>query len=398
MIPVFRPFYDEREVEAAAEVIRTGWTGLGPKTEQFEKEFAEKYSKGKFVVGLNSCTAALDMALKLIGVNHGDEVIVPTITFVSTAHVVKYNLAEPIFCDVDPITLNMDIQDAVSRITPRTKAIIPVHYSGRPVNVNMLETAISERCADLGINPGKIKIIEDCAHAAGAYYKGSSLPISSDSIGCFSFHAVKNLSMGEGGALVVRDKELADKAKKLRWLGIDKGTWERTDSNKSYWWEYSVDSIGEKSHMCDINAAIGLVQLDKLKESNRLRRERVGWYHKELLDLSLPDKQSKIPTKIFLPPLGDKLNLPLEQSSWHLFCIKCYNRDGLAVFLKENGIMSSVHYKPLHLYSVYGNRPVLPVAEGLFPHILTLPLYPGLTREDVEFICSKIHEFYEGNL
>jgi perosamine synthetase len=393
-IPVFKPYYDQLEIDAAAAVIKTGWTGLGPKTEEFEKKFCEKLFTsnghvGKKAVGLNSATAALDMALKLLGVNHGDEVLVPSITFVSTAHVVEYNLAKPVFVDVDPETLNIDLKDVERKITKKTKAIIPVHYAGRAVDVKELM-----KIAD--IHPyapvedyKQIYVVEDCAHACGAKLYGKNLPYGD--VGCFSFHAVKNLSMGEGGALVLPEgyaswEDMHARAKRLRWLGIDKNTWERTDNNKSYWWEYSVDEIGLKSHMDDIHAAIGLVQLEKLEESNRLRAERVQWYREGLTFLE--DQEL-----VDLPPEETREN---SVCSWHLFCIQCKHRDELSVFLKERGIMTGVHYKPIHLYKCYGNTPHLPVAESLFPKLLTLPLFPDLTKEQVDRICDTIHNFYKG--
>jgi len=367
MIQVFKPYYDEEEVKAVAEVIRSGWVGLGPKTAEFEEEFA-KFCKTKFCVGMNSCTAALDMALKLLGINHGDEVIVPTMTFVSAAHCVVYNLATPIFADIDEETLNIDINDLISKITPRTRAIIPVHYGGRPVDMDKLKEAV-----------GDIPIIEDCAHAAGARYRGK--PVGGlANIGCFSFHAVKNLAMGEGGAITLNDEEMAQKAKRNRWLGINKGTWDRTTIDKKYWWEYSVDEIGLKSHLNDIHAAIGLVQLKKLDGANKRRRQIVNMYREGLRDIK----------QVQMPPEDNKDFL----SSWHLCEIKAENRDDLSVFLQNKGISTGVHYKPIHLYRCYGNRPTLPMAEKVFNKILTLPLYPGLTDNEVHFIIETIIKFY----
>ncbi len=367
MIQVFKPCYDEKEVEAVAEVIRSGWVGLGPKTAEFERRFAE-FSHVKYCAGLNSCTAALDMALKLLGINHGDEVIVPTMTFVSTAHAVLYNLATPIFADIDEETLNVDLQDVAAKITRNTKAIIPVHYGGRPVDIDKLREIA-----------GNIPIIEDCAHATGAKYKGNPVGGLGD-IGCFSFHAVKNLAMGEGGAITLNDETMGQRAKRLRWLGIDKGTWDRTGLDKSYWWEYSVDEIGLKSHLSDIPAAIGLVQLDKLEGANARRRRIVEIYRDGFAGMS----------EIQMPPPdgGDYF------SSWHLCEVKVERRDELSVFLKEKGINTGVHYKPIHLYRGYGNRPVLPVAEKVFPMILTLPLYPDLTDDEVNQVMDSIKVFY----
>src|SRR5690606_11719888 len=179
---------DEEEVEAVAEVLRSGWIGLGPRTSEFEKQFAE-YVGAQWCVGLNSCTAALDLAVRLLRINHGDEVIVPTMTFVSTAHAVAYNLATPIFADVEERTLGIDLEDVARKITPRTRAIIPVHYGGRPVDMDGLREIA-----------GGIPIIEDAAHAAGSVYKGKRCGSLSE-LACFSFHAVKNLAMGDGGAL-----------------------------------------------------------------------------------------------------------------------------------------------------------------------------------------------------
>lgn len=368
MIQVFKPYYDNQEIEAVTDVIKSGWVGLGPKTAQFEKEFA-RFCEVNYCIGMNSCTAALDMALKLLGVNHGDEVIVPAMTFVSTAHCVMYNLATPIFADIDPDTLNIDIQDVEQKITSRTKAIIAVHYGGRPVDMDKLR-----------LIAGDVPIIEDCAHATGARYKGR--PVGGiGQIGCFSFHAVKNLAMGEGGALTLDDEQWAMRAKRNRWMGIDKGTWDRTEVNKEYWWEYAVNEIGLKSHLNDIHAAIGLVQLKKLQESNKYRREIVNSYRHKFRDIP----------QVGMPPEDNDD----YYSSWHLCEVKVENRDDLSVFLKDNGINTGVHYKPIHLYKCYGNKPLLPVAEEVFKSILTLPLYPDLTNEQVDFITDTIKRFYK---
>lgn len=366
MIQLFKPYMDDEEIQEVAEVIRSGWIGLGPRTAQFEKQFAQ-YIGVPYVVGLNSCTAALDLAVRLLGTRHGDEVIVPTMTFVSTAHAVAYNLATPIFADVDETTLNIDPDDVARKITPRTQAIIAVHYGGRSVDMDRLREVA-----------GDIPIIEDAAHACGAEYKGRKCG-SLGNLACFSFHAVKNLATGDGGALALSDKGLAERSKRLRWLGIDRGTWDRTGADRSYWWQYFVGEIGLKCHMNDITAAIGLVQLKKLPASNRRRAQIAERYTEGLKDVSW----------LQTPPM----DTAESKSSWHIYCIKCDRRDDLNVYLDSKGIGTGVHYRPIHLYKCYGNTPHLPVAERLFPRILSLPMHPGLSDADVDCVIECIRSF-----
>jgi perosamine synthetase len=367
MIQVFKPDIGDEEIAAVSEVLRSGWLGLGPKTAEFERRFSA-YVRTQSAVGVNSGTSALDLALRLLHISHNDEVIVPTFTFVSTAHVVAYNLATPIFADVDPDTLNISLDDVAAKITPRTRAILPVHYGGRPVDIDALRT----------IADG-IPIVEDCAHACGSSLCGRKVGSLGD-MGCFSFHAVKNLAMGDGGALTLDDPELTARAKRLRWLGIDKGTWDRTESDRSYWWEYSVDEVGLKCHMNDIGAALGLVQLARLDAMNARRAEIADRYATALADVP----EVKTP-----PPIEDG-----SHSSWHIYCIQCERRDDLSVWLQERGISTGVHYKPIHTYRCYGNRPVLKTAELVFPLVLTLPMYSGLTDDEVDQVVSGITSFY----
>lgn len=367
MIQVFKPFMGEEEVRAVRDVILSGWIGLGPKTARFEEEFAA-YIGTKYAVAVNSATAALDLALKLLYVRQGDEVIVPTMTFVSTAHVVAYNLATPIFVDVDPGTMNIDLDDVKRKITARTKAIMAVHYGGRPVDMRSLHKIA-----------GTIPIIEDAAHACGSTYLGKKVGSLGD-IGCFSFHAVKNLATGDGGALTINNKVFMERAKRLRWLGINKGTWDRTELDRSYWWEYYVDEIGLKCHMNDITAAIALIQLAKLDKMNARRDEIAHQYTQAL----------KGHSQITVPP-----NIPKGcRSSWHIYCIQAKRRDELCVYLQEKEIATGVHYKPIHTYRCYGNTPVLPKAESVFNEIVSLPMYPGLSNDDVDHIINTILAFY----
>lgn len=364
VISLFKPYIGDVELESVRDVFESGWIGLGPKTEQFEKGFA-KYVGCKYAVGLNSATAALDLSLKLLNINRGDEIIVPTITFVSTAHVVKYNLADPIFVDVDQ-NLLIDLNDLEQKITSRTKAIIPVHYAGRPVDMDRLKEIA-----------GDIPIIEDAAHAAGSTYKGKKCG-SLGLMGCFSFHAVKNLAMGDGGAITTNDEALYERAKKLRWLGIDKSTWSRSAENKPYWWEYAVEEVGLKCHMNDIAASIGLVQLSKLDSMNTTRRSIAERY------------TAGLPREVLTP----MMDTDVSKSSWHIYCVRCPKRNELSVYLQERGIATGVHYKPIHLYKCYGNTPRLPNAEMYFEEILSLPMHPGLTNDEVDLVIAAIRSFY----
>ena len=368
MIQVFKPSMGEDEVEAVREVLLSGWLGLGPKTAQFEEKFAA-YIGTRHAVAVNSATSALDLALKLLGIRHGDEVIVPTMTFVSTAHVVAYNLATPIFADIDPATMNIDPEDVARKISPRTKAIIPVHYGGRPVDM----ASLREICRD-------IPVIEDAAHACGSAYRGKKAG-NLGNIGCFSFHAVKNLAVGDGGALTFNNEELAARAKRLRWLGIDKGTWDRTGADQSYWWEYFVDEIGLKCHMNDINAALGLVQLAKLDHMNARRNRIANQYTDAFSDHDRIRPPAVIPNEC--------------TSSMHIYCVRAHDRNELSVYLQERGIATGVHYRPIHTYRCYGNRPVLPNAEKVFDEILSLPMYPDLEDTQVEYVIDNIMSFYK---
>jgi perosamine synthetase len=253
-------------------------------------------------------------------------------------------------------------------VTSRTRAIVVVHYAGRSVDVRRLRESLGAR----------IHIIEDCAHAAGSRYYGKAVG-SEGNLACFSFHAVKNLAMGDGGALIPRHRADYDRARRLRWLGIDRDTWTRTDENRQYWWRYNVCEIGHKCHLNDISAAIGLVQLGKLQDMNARRRAIVNLYNELLHDVV------RTP-----PPDSDDM-----RSSWHIYHIRTPRRDDLAAHLASKGICTGVHYYPIHLYPCYGSQqpPSLPNAEQAFKEILTLPLYPDLTDEQVRMIAAEIRTF-----
>lgn len=370
-IPVLQPSIGQEEIDAVVEVLKSGWLGLGPKTEQFENEFAD-YVGSRFMVALNSGTAALHLALDILGIGPGDEVIVPTMTFISTVHAVSYVGATPVFADVEKDTLNISVEDIERKITDKTKAIIVVHMAGHPCDMDAIH--------QLALSKG-IKVVEDAAHASGASYKGRLIGSISE-MTCFSFHAVKNLTCGEGGGITCNQEWMARKLREKRWVGITKDTWIRSSSNKVYAWKYFVENIGYKYHMNDIHAALGIVQLRRLSQLNGRRREIARRYQQELSDISwleLPQEK------------------PYAQSSWHLFQIKLENeqmRDQLIHHLQDHHIAPGVHYYPCHLQPHYLHlKAIVPVASEIWKRLLTLPIHPNLTDEEQQRVIECIRQF-----
>lgn len=371
LIPVLQPSIGQEEIDAVSDVLRSGWLGLGPKTEQFEQEFA-KYVGSRFAVALNSGTAALHLAMDILGIGPGDEVIVPSITFISTVHAVSYVGATPVFADIEPDSMNISPADIERKITDKTKAVIVVHMGGHPCDME----AIHELAHSRGI-----KVVEDAAHACGAEYKGKKIGSISD-ITCFSFHAVKNLTSGEGGAITCNTEWMNRKLREKRWVGISRDTWIRSSHEKVYAWQYFVDDVGYKYHMNDMQAAIGLVQLNKLDQLNGRRKEIAARYQSELQDLewlTLPQEQ------------------PHVQSSWHLFQVKFsqeHLRDRMIGHLQEHNIATGVHYYPCHLHPSYLHlKAIVPLSSEIWKRILTLPIHPNITEEDLDRIITRIREF-----
>ncbi len=366
-VPLFKPELGEEELSALREIFKTGWVGLGPKTAEFEKKFSE-YIGTDFAVGLNSCTAALDLALR---VRHfdGGEVLVPAITFVSTPHAVLYNNLRPVFVDVDPETLCMDTTDFERKITPRTKAVIPVHLGGHPVDMDpVVEIARAKN----------IFVVEDVANACGGEYKGKKLGSIGD-FGCFSFEAKKNLTTGDGGMITIHDETMVAPLKRLRWCGIDKDTWKRFSENKNYSWYYEVRELGWKYNMNDIASAIGLVQLKKLDELLAKKSRIVNNYKIALKDISW-------------------LELPVEREwargAWWLFIVKVPERDRFIEHLASRGITTGVHFMPMHhhpLYKKYGAD--VPKTEKVWPRMVTLLFYPSMTDSEFEEVIDAVKTF-----
>jgi len=370
VIRVFRPCYGNEELEAVREVFQAGWIGLGPKTREFEERFAA-FLGIAHAVAVNSATAALHLALKVAGVE-GGEVITTPMTFVSTNHAILYNNAIPVFADIEPDTLNIDPEDVRRKVTPRTRAIVVVHYGGHACDMDAL-LAIAREYG--------LKVIEDAAHACGGRYRQRALGTLGD-FGCFSFHAVKNLATGDGGMIATHDADAHARLQKLCWLGINRNTWNRA-AGEAYSWEYNVEELGFKCHMNDITAAIGLVQLAKLEQANARRRRLAERYTRLLGGAAWIEK-------------------PVERgyahSSWHNYVIKvadAADRNPLMAHLNERGESTGMHYFPNHLYEMY--RPYvcspLPVAEAVWERLITLPLFPDLSDGQQDVIVEAILEY-----
>ncbi len=367
MIPFYRPSLGNEEIEEVSEVIKSGWIGLGPKTQEFE-ESLQKYLGATYVTATNSATAALHLALILAGVKEGDEVISPSFTFVSTNHVILYQKATPVFCDIDADTLCADPNDIIKKITPKTKAIIVVHYGGHAVDMDPILKIAKKK---------KIIVIEDAAHAFGGKYKGKMLGTIGD-FGCFSFHAVKNIAMADGGALFTKSVRHTKKIKELRWMGISKDTWQRS-GNKKYSWYYDVGELGYKYHPCDVLSAIGVAQLKKFPKVLKRKREIYDMYNRGLSNV-------------------EWLSLPVEKeyevNALHNFAIRLKQRDKLAAHLKEKGIGTSVHYIPNNHYKMYKKfKSNIPVTEKVWKEVLLLPFFPDLTDKNVNYIINSIKSF-----
>ena len=343
---------------------------MGPKTLQFELAF-KSYLNVDYSISVNSATAALHLALNAIGVKQGDEVIIPTNTFVATAEAVAYSGAIPVLCDIEPNNHNINVDLIQDLVTTKTKAIIPVHFGGNPCDMDEIKK---------NANHFNLKIIEDAAHALPASYKNKKIGTLSDAV-CFSFYATKTLTTGEGGMVTTNNSKIAEKVRIQRLHGINGDAWKRYEQDND--WYYEVIDLGYKYNTTDIQSAIGLVQLEKLE-----------W---------MRDERKMIAEK-YKNAFAGKLNFINEdnnnESSWHLFVITIGNRDELYQKLKEKGISTSVHFIPIHKHPYYKIRfnyenKDYPVANNVYQQSLSLPIYPGLDESDVEYIIKYVLEYAE---
>ncbi|XRO75841.1 DegT/DnrJ/EryC1/StrS family aminotransferase [Methanocaldococcus sp. 28A] len=338
-------------------VLESGWFILGKELEAFEKEFAE-YLGAKHVIGVNSGSDALYLAVKALGVSKDDEVITVSHTFISTVDAITRNGAKPVFVDIDPETYTIDVSQIEKKITEKTKAIVPVHLYGHPADMD----PILEIAEEYGLY-----VIEDASQAHGAEYKGRKVGNIGD-VGCFSFYPTKNLgAYGDGGVVVTNDDELAEKLRVLRSYGSSK--------------KYYHNLIGVNSRLDELQAAILRVKLKYLDEWNKRRRKMAKLYNKLLEDYEVITPIEKVWAK----------------HVYHLYIIRHKERDKLQKYLSENGIQTQIHYPiPVHKQKAYvdlGINVQLPITEKISNEILSLPMHPWLKEEEVKYICETIKKF-----
>ncbi len=373
-LPFARPFLGEEEIAEVADTLRSGWITTGPKVEKFTAAFSD-YVGGRFAVPVSSATAGLHVALLALGVGPGDEVLTTPLTFVATVNTIVHCGATPVLADIDAATLNIRVEEIAKRVTAKTKAIVPVHYVGQPVDLD----PILELAAGRGI-----AVLEDAAHAVGAESKGrriGSFPTTS----VFSFHPNKNMTTGEGGMVVTDDEEVFEKASLLKFHGMDRESWKRFAKSGSP--RYDVALPGFKYNMMDIQAALGLHQLRRL-DGFLAERARLAERYGDLLS-SLPGLIR--PQRVAYP----------VKHAWHLYTPLVdidrltISRDRFMEELKKRNIGCGLHYTAVHEFSYYtdrfGWRPEdFPEAHYVSERIVSLPLFPGLTDADQDDVVSAV--------
>ena len=378
-LPFHRPDIGEAEIESVVETLRSGWLTTGPKAKRLESDFA-RYLGVRHAIAVNSCTAALHLALEAVGVREGDEVILPTMTFAASAEVVLYLKAKPVLVDCRADTLNIDAEKVAQAVTKRTKAIMPVHFGGQPCDMNeIMEIA---RRHDL-------KVIEDAAHALPAQYQGKWIGAIGDAT-CFSFYATKTITTGEGGMVTTENDEVAERMRMMSLHGISHDAWKRYTKEGS--WYYEILSPGFKYNLTDIAAAIGIEQLKKCDELWEARQRIAMIYRNAFAKFE----------EIRFPAYRKDV-----QHAWHLFVIQLnlerlkIDRNRFIEAMREKEIGTSVHFIPLHLHPYYRDNfgystGEFPNASKLFQEIVSLPIYPGMTEADVERVIDAVRTITRG--
>jgi dTDP-4-amino-4,6-dideoxygalactose transaminase len=375
-LPFAKPDLGEEEIEEVVDALRSGWLTTGPKTRQFETEFAAFLGGGPLqALAVNSATAGLHLALEAIGVGPGDEVITTTLTFTATAEVVRYLGADPVFVDVDPDTLCIDIGQVASKISPKTRAIIPVHFGGLSCDMPaLLDLARAHR----------IRVVEDAAHALPSSFGGRMVGTFQSDATVFSFYANKTLATGEGGMIVTSDAAIASRCKVMRLHGISRDAFDRFTSRKPAW-QYEVIAPGFKYNLTDVASAIGIHQLRRVRAMSERRRGIAQRYS---------DAFARLPCK--LPPTPRRG----DTHSWHLYVLQLRDnapleRGAFIEQMAERGIGCSVHYIPLHRHpywrDTYGLRAsAFPVAEKVYHRAVSLPIYSSMSDDDVERVIFEV--------
>ena len=372
-LPFNQPDIEQAEVDEVVDTLHSGWITTGPKTKEFERRFAE-YIGARHAIAVNSCTGGLHVALAAAGIGPGDEVIVPTMTFCSTANVVVHLGATPIIVDVEPDTLNIAPQSLEAAITPQTKAVIPVHLYGHPCDMDRIsEIAKAHR----------LLIVEDAAHAVAAEWRGRRVGTLSPAT-VFSFYATKNLTTAEGGMITTDDDEYAEQMRIWTLHGISCDAWKRYSAEGSWYYEVSVP--GFKYNLTDLQSALGLHQLARLEAMTQRRTELAARYYAGLCDLP----------EIELPTVRSGI-----RHAWHLYVIRLrlemltINRAKFIEHLKSEGVGTSVHFIPLHRQPYYRDRfgfqpSDFPVADAAYECLISLPLYTRMTERDVDDVIEAV--------
>lgn len=379
-IPVGQPLFGEEEKKEILEALDSGWVTLGPRTKQFEEAFA-KYVGAKYAVAVSSCTAAIHLSLLAAGIGKDDEVITTPFTFVGTVNPLVAVGAKPVFVDIDPQTFNIDPKQIEKKITKKTKAIMPVHYAGLPVDLDAIRKLAKKH---------KLLVIEDGAHASGLTYNKEKIG-STSLMTNFSFHPLKNMSTGDGGMITTNDEKIVNELQKLRLHGMSRDAWKRHSATGS--WRYDVEEPGYKYNMTDIQAALGIHQLKKLSKFIKTRRDYAKIYNKAFSKVS----------EITVPFVS-----PGQKHIYTLYTIKIdtsnlkITRDEIVERLKEANIGTNIQFIPVHYFSYYSKtykykKGDFPNTEAVFEQILSLPLYPKMKLSDITYVSKTLIKLIEKN-
>lgn len=383
-LPFALPEIGEEEIAEVVDTLRSGWVTTGPKARKFEEAFGAFLGQGEVqglhCIAVNSATAGLHLALEALGIGPGDEVITTTHTFTATAEVVRYLGADVKLVDIDPATLNVDLAQLEAAITPKTKAIMPVHYAGLAVDMDAVQTIARKH---------GVKVIEDAAHALPTTWRGKLIGLHESDAIVFSFYANKTMTTGEGGMLVTRDAELAARAKVMRLHGINRDAFDRFTAKVPSWY-YEIVAPGFKYNLTDIAASLGLHQLQRIEGFQRKREHLAERFDAALADLPL-----------LLPPRPVHAG---DRHSWHLYVVRLKDeagitRDQLIEQLFADGIGVSVHYIPLHLHPYwrdrYGLKPEqFPHSQLAYERMVSLPLYTRMTDADVDRVVASVRKAF----